>query len=85
MTKLKEMKKKPSKLNSAEQLLLSKYLKPRPKSPEPKMEPEAEVSENPVSKEEDLSEPLMTTPGQENLEQQGTENVSLVNSAYHLK
>ena len=79
MTKLREMKKKPSKLNSAEQLLLSKYLKPRPKSPEPKMEPEAEVPENPVSKEEDLSEPPITTPGPDNSEQQSTENVSLVN------
>ena len=38
MTKLKEMKKKPSKLNSAEQTLLSKYLKPRPKSPELEVE-----------------------------------------------
>ncbi|CBY40420.1 unnamed protein product, partial [Oikopleura dioica] len=70
MTKLKEMKKKPSKLNSAEQTLLSKYLKPRPKSPEL----EVEIADNIVSKKEDLSEPIKATSGQGSLEQKSIEN-----------
>jgi len=81
MTKLKEMKKKPSKLNSAKQTLLSKYLKPRPKSPEL----EVEIADNIVSKKEDLSEPIKATSGQGSLEQKSIENVSSLNLAYHLK
>ncbi|CBY37596.1 unnamed protein product [Oikopleura dioica] len=64
------MKKKPSKLNSAKQTLLSKYLKPRPKSPEL----EVEIADNIVSKKEDLSEPIKATSGQGSLEQKSIEN-----------
>ena len=84
MSKLKELKKsKPVKLNSAEQSLLSKYLKPRPRSPEPKEEPKVEPKLEPVpaeapEPEKEMPEPTIpeTIPVPLNINEQTVENVN---------
>ena len=89
MSKLKELKKsKPVKLNSAEQSLLSKYLKPRPRSPEPKVEPKVKPlpTEAPEpDKETPEAEKPETLPVPVNIDEQTVENVNSIRANIKLK